>query len=128
MGCDVHPMIFRRHELGWWEEAAIPDHTRNYALFGLLARVRLEELTPVVEPRGFPTDMDVEYDQDKFGDHSFSWFTLAEVRKWLWDNRKTELPERGIAQLREWVEVMEFVARHWRLDGEQVRLVFGFDN
>lgn len=94
-----------------WESGL---HARNYRVFAVLAGVRNGEgfagifthrpITPIAEPRGLPEDLDafdlIEHtaeecpDKDDpdfecnhrfyFGDHDFSWVTLAEILAYPW--------------------------------------------
>lgn len=61
-----------------------PYKMRNYALFGFLAAVRGDEVPPLAEPRGVPTDASEDYKKlvnDELGcdGHSASYFTLKEL-------------------------------------------------
>ncbi len=88
---------------------------RNYHLFGILCGYA-GFLTPVAEPRGLPTDLDracrtsldddgsvnddsygAGYD-DEFGDHSYSWLTLGELRAYDWER---PIADSGLIPLRE---------------------------
>ncbi len=109
MGCDIHPYA-EVYENGKWERAdvEVPDD-RNYWTFGILANVRNgygfagvdtgDAVRPISEPRGLPDDRatfdtDGKYEYgDKayvwFGDHSFSWLTLAELKAYPIDQAIT---------------------------------------
>lgn len=64
---------------------------RNYVLFGVLAGVRNEEVTPIAEPKGLPEDMSyvVREAADQWhGDgHSRSYLTLQELKAYNWEDR-----------------------------------------
>ena len=68
---------------------------RNYTVFSVLANVRNDGyVKPIADPRGLPEGVINREDSDKegveyireqdFGDHSFSWLTLAELRAYDW--------------------------------------------
>jgi hypothetical protein len=100
MGTDIHGFLESRRRLsqGWFRECEIDD-SRNYVVFAVLADVRNgygfagvpthQPLKPIAEPRGLPEDRTAGYGDDadgEFGDHSFSWLTLAEIADWPgWD-------------------------------------------
>jgi hypothetical protein len=108
MGCDVHACLERRTTDGWRFYNAL-ELDRNYHLFGILAGVRRDH-EPIVPQRGLPPDLDprsvtreshhgdsyYETGHD-FGDHSFSWLTLTELRGYNWDTR---LIDEGCIPLR----------------------------
>ena len=59
MGCDIHVFVeYRRN--GEWVQLGAFRPGRDYHMFGLLAGVRDESVSPVVEPRGFPDDCSFE--------------------------------------------------------------------
>jgi hypothetical protein len=68
-----------------------PYHDRNYKVFAVLADVRNDgNVAPIAEARGLPDDCshaegkDEFGDKTEYGDHSFSWLTLAELRVYDW--------------------------------------------
>lgn len=111
MGCDISAAVER-----WGSEAPGPacwrfhqalTLNRNYHLFSILAGVRRDH-EPIAPPRGLPTDLDPEsctkpWHKDPthpyhhpdgcpgatadFGDHSYSWLLLSELRAYDWDKR-----------------------------------------
>lgn len=75
-----------------------PYHDRNYTVFSVLAGVRNDGyVTPIAAPRGLPDDVTraapkVNEDGDdesqwEYGDHSFSWLTVAEVLAYDWQRQ-----------------------------------------
>jgi len=116
MGCDIHIQIERRVSGVWqrvdwrdtwrwatdgyWDPSAgvllMPEDfdSRNYNLFGVLADVRNgtwgDEVTPIVAPRGLPSDMAAlapsKYADEEpwLGDHSMSWVSLKELQDYNW--------------------------------------------
>jgi len=82
----------------------LPYHDRNYTVFSVLAGVRNDGyVKPISEPRGLPDDathskVEPEYE---YGDHSFSWLTLAELLSYDWEQ---ERPDEG------WVNAKTFQA------------------
>lgn len=88
-------------------------HDRNYTVFAVLADVRNDgEVEPICEPRGLPTDMclaapRINEDGDdeesyEFGDHSFSWLTVAEVLAYPWDQDQRDEGWVDAEQFAEW--------------------------
>lgn len=116
---------------------ATPYTGRNYELFALLADVRNDDtIEPLDEPRGLPSDIsdDLRYeygDVDNADWHSASWFTLAELEKFLAEGKFDRQPDfewdyykhfrKTIKRMRE-VAVNNYTTPDW------VRLVFWFDN
>ncbi len=118
MGCDIH--IFTEiKKNGKWIEAdpwiTNPDYVtapeeekkyynpvcvpfkqeicftdRNYALFGILAGVRWENLPRIADPKGLPKDISTNIANEAHivwnsDGHSFSWLTLTELKEFDWD-------------------------------------------
>lgn len=94
MGCDLHYHIEVRHrkshEKGGrysWDHADLSTECtdRSYAVFGALAGVRSDEVKPIDEPRGLPSDVTEEtregYETKGGGCHSASWCDAHELRK-----------------------------------------------
>lgn len=123
MGCDIHICVEVRDGAGWrklpappklqdkWYAENYPDEAarhwvggnRNYLLFSLLANVRnYNDWTPFAEPRGLPPDTFLDPEHDDLGDHSFSYFTLAELQEQDW---KSTERDGGII---DWAQFLEF--------------------
>ena len=94
MGCDIHLQVEQRVNGAWSIVHDVPEGIdgRNYDLFGVLANVRNgtwgDALPPIAERRGLPPDHVRRFDddeEDQFGDHSFSYVTLAELLAYEWD-------------------------------------------
>ena len=117
MGTDIHG-VFQKHDAGKWVD--VPhnyDEQRHYQLFAVLAGVRNgrgfagirtgEPVTPISEPRGYPSDFELAEDDDHpiktieimsprrqkwhaeddplgiwMGEHSHSWLTSTEMLAW----------------------------------------------
>jgi hypothetical protein len=128
MGTDIHGFLESRWRptQGWFRECEIED-SRNYVVFAVLADVRNgygfagvethEPLKPIAEARGLPEDRTRGYGEDvdyEFGDHSFSWLTLAEISDWPgWDQA---LHERGFIdrdQYADWLANPGVPANGW---------------
>lgn len=120
---------------------------RNYRLFSILAGVRqyYEGLTPISAPKGQPPDCSVRTRQElENADHTFSWFTVAELNAvdWLgkrifqdseWNGyREVFRPvELSFAEMAEtfYTETLPLLNELAKTHGdENVRIVFGFDN
>jgi hypothetical protein len=93
MGCDIHFYAERKVD-GVWQQALMPDkeskfeqtrfyYNRNYLLFGLLAGVHNENVTPLVAPRGIPEDLSKalkdNWDSGASDYHTPSHFLLSEL-------------------------------------------------
>lgn len=138
MGCDIHPAIEVAESLKdpeWyrWKFVAMPDRSRNYEFFSLLAGVRGEH-EAWIEPRGLPERVDwaTRSSDDGLGvtgvvngDHTGSWFTLEEARKFA---LPPEASEYTRMQWGRWLRTMEFYADLYRVSPAQVRAVFNFDS
>ena len=92
MGCDIHPCI-QISLLGdtFWRNVMVPDTERHYLFFGTLAGIRDDRLRLIVEQRGYPKNLGLQENQwtpptDLVGwcdgEHSPSWFTLTEAKKY----------------------------------------------
>lgn len=148
MGCDIHLSIeYRTKQDRPWTllSTPIPDRYepggttdllsdilldgRSYALFGILAGVRMRDGDPISEPRGLPNDMSVELekrikaDETWLGDHSFSWLTFREIHE---HSRFWEIKE--IYPLWFWMIKGVVEETGWLLKGYEFRVVFGFDS
>ncbi len=99
MGCDIHFYVERKIDGKWVQQFKnVPDpgpwkHNskywyteRNYILFGLLAGVRCDDITPLSPPRGIPDDLSddllIEYNEIGISDHSHSYYLLSELLKY----------------------------------------------
>lgn len=147
MGCDIHFYVEKKEDGKWvsadkwtvdpwnegdpsyvdvkWEDSFY--HDRNYALFGVLARVRDRSVTPIAKPRGLPEDVspEVEARSDYYGvdGHSHSWLTLAELLAYNWQDAMSS-PYSFLGRF-----VDETLPKLQALgEPEGVRIVFWFDN
>ena len=154
MGCDITIVIECRKNGQWevvpWYCSTWPKKPkdvagaidmpecfegRNYTIFGILAGVRDWTVTPIAEPRGFPSDLsfpvnsrgtyhDRAGDEQWFGEHSFSWVSLRELEDYYTKDLKDLLYREGEDN---WFEEVLPVLR--TLGGsDNVRIVFGFDS
>lgn len=137
MGCDIHPYVEARTDGGEWQY--LPDvdvfDCRDYSLFGFLADVRNYSDSPVIaEPRGLPDDVTAKIreaaDWDNY--HSRTWFTLAELQEYDYEQRFDDcrepygVPDTTLrAFLGEWY--FAELDRLAKIPGE-VRIVLWFDN
>ena len=96
MGCDIHPRAEVRINGVWRLSPLEIPSDRNYITFAALANVRNgvgfagspthQRIPFIAEPRGLPDDLSagsidmLTADDFTFGDHSFSWVTLLEMR------------------------------------------------
>ncbi len=85
MGCDIHGFIEVKYKGEWYTYDKIPLGTRNYTLFGLIAGVRDESVTPISQPKGIPKDVTpiVKIEIKKIGvdGHSHTWLSKKEMKK-----------------------------------------------
>lgn len=142
MGCDIHSIAQVTYDGKFWHAvgARIAGDIRSYATFALLANVRNDCDVPFFsEPRGLPWGKGPAeltcpccHEGDVWlGDHSYSFFTLAELKKlahetpeskWAGFTIKPEIQLKGILGTLELLR-----EQHDVLDSE-IRFVFGFDN
>lgn len=147
MGCDIHlhiELLIR----GKWEHYAAPSMDRWYKLFGAMAGVRDKDETPIVAPKGFPSDASIitKIDRLEFGPdgHTDSWFSHDEImaledrlHKWSKENVSAKFPNYDLefGVLKTYCFGNSFTA-HWRYGDvrylpdavDDVRFVFWFDN
>lgn len=138
MGCDIHGFAewkWKSSDPDKWQSweliAPVPD-MRSYRVFELLANVRTtgdidKQFTDSIPLRGVPKSWD-EYRGDPhgydLGDHSFTWYTLEELRRPdMWDQIDQQTPREL------WKAYLEYLKWYklswWECD---VRIVIGFDN
>jgi hypothetical protein len=153
MGCDIHPCIQVRSP--YWENRLVPNRDRYYLFFGTLAGVRNHDLDAITDfPRGYPPESekpkdeyDVPFDLEGWctGEHSASYFTLAEakayVKTYLDKLTPRDLQSASIdaetfaylyARWQDWIADMEYCKKYIdrpadRTD-DNVRVVFNFDS
>jgi hypothetical protein len=160
MGCDIHSVcqVFKD---GKWsdvtdeifqyynnEKCSEPFVFRNYGVFGFLANVINYSFVPYLDnPRGLPKDITLggEYEDYKYGEHSFSWLSLEELLAFDYDktfeDRRCMRDGNGAADSGpgngKIVTYREFLGKNFFLDLEvmkslgdpkNVRIVFGFDS
>jgi hypothetical protein len=112
MGCDIHLVVEKRVS-GEWKHVDDVDvyEGRNYNLFGILANVRNgtwgDSFKPISEPRGVPDSGYEGSAKGDVGDHSFSWFTLAELRSYDWTQK---IHRRGAVNAETW--------QQWKASGD----------
>ena len=155
MGCDIHGWVeVKKDYLDWWDGVIRIDRLveRNYVMFACLANVRnYDEVKPISDPRGIPSDVSDEAKKDIEGwgedGHSHSWLTWKEIKEYDWSNNKyyehrvIEFTRNGIKEVEpEWKPMKEAISSGWELlfdlmerlakdyGDENVRLVFWFDN
>lgn len=131
MGCDIHTIAQVKTDKGWETVATrVGGEPRDYEMYGRLAGVR-GDVEPIAYPRSIPDDFEhSKYEQmgggfevwhggDFLGTHSFSWFTLAELKK----DPHCKACCCGMGELTKALEV----AGEGYCD-DHVRVVFGFDS
>jgi hypothetical protein len=154
MGCDIHSAIQIQTYAPYWDTVMVPTHTRSYLFFGTLAGVRDDRLPAIVPPRGYPPNSGPQRSgwdaPDKLsawvsGDHSTSWFTLAEAKayktKVLDALTPAELRTEGVDEAdfshvcQHWdslIEDMEYCKKMFWHDeartDDNIRVVFNFDS
>ena len=96
-----------------------PYDDRNYDLFAILANVRnghgfagcrtSNGFNPIAEPKGLPNDVTPEV-QDELRDwdgHSYSWFSLKELKEYDWEQMVTHVGVLSEDQYKEMKETGE---------------------
>lgn len=138
-GREVRAGCYRCNGTGEYRDRWYSD--RLYVVFAALADVRNyaivpgdeqpQPIKPVAMPRGLPDDMSAEgreLIEDPDDGHSDTWLTLDEVLAYDWDQPITDGHE--VWPLRDNARV--FIGRMEQLReltaGDDVRLVFNFDN
>jgi len=109
---------------------------RNYTLFGLLAGVRDNSLSPIAPPRGIPDDTSdtIRETWELDGDHTPHYYTLVELESvkvnklpkysrtnlgyFFYKNSKEPSPLMKLQRIRD----------KYKVNSEQVRIVFWFDS
>ena len=85
MGCDIHGFVEVLHKGEWYAYDKIPLGVRNYALFGLIAGVRNDDVKPVSLPKDIPKDASevVKLEVKHWGvdGHSHTWLSKTEMKK-----------------------------------------------
>lgn len=145
MGCDIHSLAeYRTDSHSPWQAAGriftepIPLHgedgktsepfsDRWYALFGLLAGIRVD-IEPLAAPRGIPDDCTAQYRAmlDEYGGdaHTPSWLTVTEL---LAVDLDGYMPGFGIwrdSELGAALPILTTLADNT----DDIRVVFFFDN
>lgn len=84
MGCDIHLHVEVKVK-GKWEHYSHPRIQRSYEVFGIMAGVRDDSVTPISEPKGLPEDLSlvtkIDYQYDEPDAHSESWLDRNEIRQ-----------------------------------------------
>lgn len=162
MGCDIHVYLEKYTKIGeenkwvnidYWqinphfglddsnrEYDQVPFYIgRNYDLFSILAEVR-GSLDPIADARGIPDDVSLvtkrEYDVVGFEVHTPSYYTLKELKDYLFNNSDNE---EVVDSLSYFVKCMDsrFKKEFWIDDEDEkrytikengFRVVFWFDN
>lgn len=138
MGADIHIFIERK-DFGsnYWYGFGDNIHAeRSYTMFGAIAGVRSDEVTPISEPRGFPPDYNQgdKDEKDKYDFHSWTYLTPNELEVAIL--RATELYAKTSDgpgdddYLGYWMDykiILEF-CRDLERNNNDVRLVIGFDS
>lgn len=99
MGTDIHSQFQKRLHCGAWQDVESQySEGRHYQLFAVLAGVRNgtgfagvttgEPVTPIAEPRGLPSDFEMDTEDDSchcgkwMGEHSQGWLSGDELLGW----------------------------------------------
>lgn len=162
MGCDIHVNLEKYTKIGvenkwvnvdYWQinpYFGVDDSNReydrvsfyvgrNYDLFSILAEIR-GSLDPIADARGIPEDVSTitkrEYNIDGFEVHTPSYYTLKELKDYLFNNADNE---EIVDNLSYFVDAMNrrFKTEFWISDDDEkrytikengFRVVFWFDN
>ena len=141
MGCDIHLHVEVRIN-DKWEHYAAPFINRDYMLFAKLANVRNNgSVSPVMLPRGLPTDMSIitKIDADRWGldKHDASGLSTTEIEKvenW-WNRTFLERDRITFGMEEQWGYLfgnsLSGIAKYpdsYPPEITDVRIVFWFDN
>lgn len=162
MGCDIHVYLEKYASINgkstwvnvdYWQKNpyfGIEDNVdeyehvscyvgRNYDLFGILAGVRSGE-DPIDEPRGLPEDVTEttrkEYEKWGIGCHTPSYYTLKELKDYLYENSDNQDVVDSITHFIKLID-KRFKEEFWIGEGDEkrytikensFRVVFWFDN
>ncbi len=128
MGCNSHLAIEYRPFKGasWWTWGMDIAESRDYRMYAAMADVRNGyEITPIVEPRGFPEGSDAgEELATNHADHSFTWLTPDEYFEAM--KRARSLVSEPSDEWQVLKEVLEILTKNY--GKENVRLLVGFDS
>lgn len=146
MGCDIHPRLqVKPPYYGEWKTVAVPSDGRWYLFFELLVGVRQRHDFAGVMPalRGLPIPLGrtADYDSersDSIGDHSQTWWTLAEMKAALPQAEAfccslTEYPSDWsggtLDRFKSWIALGDMMREmHEAESDDDVRFVVGFDS
>ena len=85
MGTEI-TVHFEIKVFGKWEHYSSPSITRNYEMFGWLARVRYPELQHI-QVKGLPEDISIStqigWNRIEVNAYEPSWLTAEEIVKWV---------------------------------------------
>lgn len=93
VGTDIHFYAeIRANPSAPWKLAGKVPLDRNYGLFGILAGVRAEGVTPIAPRRGLPANVSegTKYLSDRGDGHSGSWLTYDELVSFDWQGTFAE--------------------------------------
>lgn len=155
MGCDIH-IVAQRCDAGEWRdidgkfaEGTAPFDWRSYGMFGFLGYGgrNYSEVPALAELRGLPEGEQTFDGESDYGDHSFSWLSVAELAAFdydqqfedrrvtrqlsanMWHGGCTCEPGEGkMTTFREFLgeDFLRDIAELQRIGAD--RVVFGFDN
>ena len=142
MGCDIHVRIQVNDECHGWRSVGVPNDDRWYSFFEMLCGVRASNgFVGVMPRRGLPDKLGIgsgygEESRHSFGDHSQTWFTLAEMKDALLEAEAFEdktIPkcwrDTAIDRYKQWVSCGEVLGKaHGAGSDDDVRFVVGFDS
>jgi len=144
MGCDMHSII-QVKKYSYWYNRIITNEDRFYLFYGSLAGLRNHDITPIFPPRGIPKD----FNDNNFlsREHSASWFTLAEAKRYVFNYLDNLPPKECLAMniggdffgslCNRWnslIEDMEYCKKWADLNttdpniDNDIRIVFDFDS
>lgn len=112
-----------------------PWQERWYLLFAKLADVRnYWGIEPLSQPRGIPDDADRDtITALEMADHSFSYFTLEELKRFDWSNsieikNDDEKEYVSLAKFEFTINQLDRICYGLKIKPSEIRIVFGFDN
>lgn len=137
MGCNLHGYLEvnknPESERQYWHTVHELPYTRNYVFYAVLAGVRnYWNITPISAPKGLPEDVGMmskgQAEDDGPDGHTHSWLTYKELSDYDWLSTTSDFMviDKIDMFFKALMGEMRFLAGEY--GGENVRIVFWFDN
>jgi hypothetical protein len=110
-----------------WDDPRPDPTTRQYVVFAFLANVRNGfQIEPQFPGRGVPPDSNV--DEDRLGEHSFTWASFAELLDAPWDMVIDGEQPLLKCQFRRWLLEMASSLEIENIAPKDARVILGFNS